>query len=156
MGPVTLAPAVGRLISAEDRYHPHGSHPEHSPAEAVVFRYWRHHAGVSGPQRLQMKGPWPTELVDGVTALAYVNHGNWTVDCPFPGCWAAQFASREDRRFFCTHCGRGWVRVVWPDDLELLAIEAALLIRPESPTRNWTPGEAVADLEAENREHGVA
>ena len=153
---MTIAVSQGSIVSAEDRYHPHPSHPEHSPAEAVVFRHWRHHVGVSGPQRLQMKGAWPTELVQGVTASAYVNHGNWMVDCPFPGCNSAQYASRTDHRFFCVECGRGWAPVAWPGDLDVAAIEAALSIRPESSTRNWAPGETVAELQADNAAHGVA
>ena len=152
---MTIA-ATGSIVSAEDRYFAHPSHPEHTPAEAVVYRFWRHHVNIPGPQRLQMKGEWPTATVQGVTGVAYVNHGNWMVDCPFPGCNSAQFASRTDRRFYCVECGRGWVAVTWPSELDVAAIEAALSIRPESTTRNWFPGESVADLQAESAAHGVA
>ena len=144
------------ILAAEDRYHATTDHPEHSAAEAVVFRFWRHGSNVPGPQRGMLKGPMPTATVPAVTALAYVNHGRWCVDCPFPGCHSSQYASRTDHRFFCVHCGRGWVSVTWPDDLTTAAIEAALGIRPESTIRNWKPGETVADLDAENKANGVA
>jgi hypothetical protein len=49
--------------------------------------------------------------------------------------------------------GRRWRPVAYPDDFE--AIEAALRARPDPTTRNWTPGETVADLLDENREHGL-
>jgi hypothetical protein len=156
---VTLPTPSAHFVTAEDVYHAHPQHPEHTPAEAAVFRHWRHHAGVPGPQRLQMRGPWPNELAASPVAKTYVNHGRWCVDCPFEGCSSAQYASKTDHRFFCIECsnaGTGkWVPVAWPEDLELAAIEAALALRPVLSVRNWHPGEAVADLEAQNKIHGV-
>lgn len=161
-----LAPVPAHIISAEDRYHAHHQHLEHSPAEAVVFRMWRH---SSGRERLQMKGAWPTKVTQAVTAYAYVNHGRWMIDCPW-GCNSAQYAARSDRRFFCVECDSGgtaqWAPVEWPDDLEVAAIEAALGLRPDETLRNWEPPtmreakhlkpETAADLVAENKDHGVA
>lgn len=157
------------IFSAEDFYHAHPQHPEHTPAEVVVFRFWRHGAGVSANMRGQMKGPWPTDILSSPVAEAYVNHGRWMVNCPF-GCRSAQHASRGDHRFFCIECDSGgtssWVRVNWPDEAELAAIEAALGVRPQIPTRNWlTPNmraalhqapETAADLMAENEAQQVA
>jgi hypothetical protein len=42
-----------------------------------------------------------------------------------------------------------------PPDDERQAIEAALRVRPDPTTRNWLPGETVADLLRENAEHDV-
>lgn len=162
---------VNRHIhSAEDFYHPHRQHPEHTPAEAVVFRFWRHGGDVPAQLRGQMKGPWPTELASAPVALAYVNHGKWVINCPFKPCSSAQDAARGDHRFFCVQCDSGgtgqWVSVRWPDDAEVLAIDAALGVRPQVPTRNWLPPEMRAeyglppetavDLVAENKAHQVA
>lgn len=155
------------ILTAEDFYHPHPQHPEHSAPEAVVFRFWRHD---NGPQRGHMKGPWPTDVVDSPVALAHVNHGRWMARCPFEACASAQYVSKSERRFFCVHCDSGgtgaWIRVAWPGELEVTAIEAALGVRPQASTRNWEPAamraayglapETVADLERENRERGVA
>lgn len=157
------------IFSAEDFYRPHPQHPEHTPPEVVVFRFWRHGVRVPIQIRGQMKGPWPSQVLSSPVAEAYVNHGNWMIDCPF-GCNSAQHASRKDHRFFCVECDSGgtnsWVRVSWPDEDETAAIEAALGVRPEIPTRNWLtanmraashqPPEAVLDLVADNEAHGVA
>jgi len=163
-----MSPAAAHFVTAEDVYHPHQAHPEHTPPEAAVFRWWRHSVGVPAPQQRQMRGSWPTGLAEGPLAEARVDHGRWVVDCPFPGCNSAQFASKTDHRFFCVDCSgpdRLWVPVVWPDDIELAAIEAALSLRPEISTRSWeSPGwrarrgvspETVADLLAENAAHGL-
>jgi len=87
-----------------------------------------------------------------------VNHGRWIVRCPF--CTSAQFASREDKRFFCVEClneqaGRRWVRVVWPKVADMATIEGALESRADQRTRNWEPGESPADLKRENAARGV-
>lgn len=98
----------------------------------------------------------PTEIAHGAPLLARVEHGRWLVQCDF--CAGAQLASRGDRRFFCIDCqnaahGGKWRRVVWPGDHA--DIESALLERPVPATRNWNPGETVADLHRENAEYGV-
>lgn len=127
-----------------------------TPAEALVDRFWRH---TEGPGHVvgQPKGRWPTEVHPSVTAAARVNHGRWSVWCPF-GCMSSQYASFTDRRMFCIECdghqGR-WVMVVWPDDLTVAAIEAALMLRPKESDRNWEPGETVRDLLEENQRMGV-
>ena len=147
-----------RFVTAEDRYSATDDNPDHSPAEAVVYRFWRHHHGaVPAPLAGQLRGPWPQGLHDQLTAHAYVNHGRWCVDCPY-GCGSAQYASHSDRRFFCVDCAnRGdprWVPVAWPSELELTTIEAVLSVRPDPTTQNWRPGEAIDELTAENTGHG--
>jgi hypothetical protein len=159
--------AIVHFIVAEDVHQPHPQHPEHTAPEAAVFRYWRHHTGVAGPQRLQMKGPWPTKVLPSPVAIARVDHSRWIADCPFEGCHGAEYVSKTDRRFFCIACSNGgtgqWIRVQLPDEVELAAIEATLGRRPSGApgtpqcTRHWDPraGETVADLEAENQLAGV-
>lgn len=94
--------------------------------------------------------------------LAYVNHGRWIAECP-DGCGFAVVTSRDKPVFFCRKCRNATVggkfrRVVYPPDID--KIEYHLLKRParhplEAPTRNWKPGEAIADLIRENAAHGV-
>lgn len=144
------------ILAGEDRYH----HPDLGAAEAVVWRFWRHHPGSRVTAALvgQPKGPWPEGEHPNLTADAYVNHGRWCVDCPH-GCGSAQYASRKDRRFFCVDCDNAgdprWIPVDWPSDLEIGAIEAALLARPDVTSRNWKPGETIEQLVAENAEHDL-
>lgn len=101
--------------------------------------------------------------------VARVNWGQWIASCscgaptrpgdpgvPSPGCVVFFDAPLG----FCVRCGNrpwggGWRRIAVPDPETRAGIEAALVYRPEIPTRNWEPGEAVADLIAENRAHGV-
>lgn len=102
-----------------------------------------------------------------VVAYAYVNHGRWVADCPFcPGAervWPSGQLQRNDDvdyPFGITrsglHCGftGRTCPVVFPEQAP--AIDAVLTKRPVEATRNWRPGETVADLTAENVEHGVA
>lgn len=91
-----------------------------------------------------------------VVAIAYVNHGRWVADCP-SGCGGAMLLDPEIP-FMCGECfnveldGR-WRQIEWPK--ERAAIEAVLERRRLGINRNWNPGESVADLQAENQEHGV-
>lgn len=78
------------------------------------------------------------------------NENRWVVACP--DCNGAQFACRTDRRFMCVECANFatnglWRPVTWPGDAA--KIEAELDKRPDMKTRNWVPGETVADLVAE-------
>lgn len=86
--------------------------------------------------------------VEGRHVLAYVNHSRWVADCPEDGCQGTEFVDGAWPRFVCISCGSGVWRVVFPKDR--LAIEALLLTRPEEENRNWSNGEDVADLKAEN------
>lgn len=92
---------------------------------------------------------------DAAAIQAYVNNGRWIAECP--DCQNAQLACRTDKRFLCNECGNVvvgglWRPVVWPLDLQ--GIESVLEKRPLE-NQNWVPGETVADLAADNKNHGV-
>jgi hypothetical protein len=107
----------------------------------------------------------PPDAVDdtGPPMVAEINHGVWIASCacrspgdPAPGCivWLAAPLG------WCVRCsnaaaGGRWRPIVLPEPDERAAIEAALAVRPSVETRNWTPGETVADLARQNAEHGV-
>lgn len=117
--------------------------PVDQSAELPARRFW---------QRPDVPFFLPAEVSD-VEILARVEHGRWLVDCPF--CASAQFACRDDPRFFCVAClneqaGALWIRVLWPPDPQ--AIEDVLRSRL-TVNANWHPSESVADLVAENVEH---
>lgn len=127
---------------AEDFHHPIPGAPGLTAAERIAVLY----------------GPFDVPKISTKQAVAYasVNHGRWSVRCPW--CSSSQNASREDRRFFCVECGNAavsgaWVAVEWPPDWQ--DIETALSCRPDRATRNWVPGETAADVFAENVKHGV-
>jgi hypothetical protein len=99
----------------------------------------------------------PSDLARDAAVVAFVNDGRWLAECP---CGAAQLVSQSDRRYFCVDCmnqyaGGRWVRVAWPDDVTVEAIEALLVRRPFPDTRNWLPHETITDLFVENVTHGV-
>lgn len=86
---------------------------------------------------------------------AYVNQGRWVVDCP--DCNNAQLACKTDPRFLCNECGNVvvgnlWRPVTWPPNVA--GIETVLEVRPIA-NQNWTPGETIQDLVAENTLMGV-
>ena len=100
-------------------------------------------------------------------AIAYVNLGRWVADCPARPCAhpltgehaaGAEYVA-PNIVFMCQWC--------WNQDIEgryrpvdfpadKTALEAELLRRVEPDTRNWLPGETLADLQIENIAHGVA
>lgn len=95
--------------------------------------------------------------------VARVNHGAWIASCP---CGAEGAPSPGMLVFvdapiaWCVRCENAathgaWRPVVLPPPDERDAIEAMLAARPDSATRNWAPGESVADLAAENVAHGL-
>lgn len=85
-----------------------------------------------------------------------LNHGRWIVDCP--DCLSAQVADlAAPYVFVCAECldaatGRG-IAGVRPNAELVAAVEARTSHRPDA-NRNWTPGEAIATLELENRLNG--
>jgi len=106
--------------------------------------------------------PDPTEDNTSGTVAARINHGRWLVDCP--GCNSALVVDLSQPVFMCVECGNAtndgkWFQVTLPRNRR--ALEAELLQRPfgrnpaDAPTRNWEPGETVADLRRENAEHGI-
>jgi hypothetical protein len=82
-----------------------------------------------------------------MTLAAYLNHGRWVVDCP-----ACPSAALAGATFACEDCGYGPEAVQMP--AEAADVEDAVRPRPLR-NRNWRPTETVADLEAENAEHGL-
>lgn len=93
-------------------------------------------------------------------AIARVNHGEWTADCPMPRCDAALLLT-PGAPFLCPRCFNAaaayrWRPVQWP--AERAEIEATLLRQPLQSLRNWEPGIEVEDLleavEAEVRGEG--
>jgi hypothetical protein len=94
--------------------------------------------------------------------VARVNHGVWVASCscgarglPAPG--TVVFLDRL--LGWCIRCGNrawggGWRPIIAPGPEERRAIERVLLCRPNVDDRNWESGETVADLVAQNREHG--
>lgn len=84
----------------------------------------------------------------------YVNEGRWVVGCP--DCAGAQLACRTDPRFMCVECANVtvdgmWRPVVWPKNPD--AVDAELAQRRMTKTRNWLPGETVAQLRTERLAH---
>lgn len=92
-----------------------------------------------------------------IGVAAHVNHGRWLVECPT--CCGAQFALQEHPRFMCNYCANVaveglWRPVTWPTDRA--KIEAALDARVLDDNKNWSPGDSVKELLADNVLHGVA
>ena len=88
---------------------------------------------------------------------ARINHGRWIVECIH--CKSALDVTPADTTAICLECGTEWFAVTFPSPGLKLAIEQVLLKRPGELGRgfmnsHWTPGESLAQLRAENREHG--
>lgn len=97
--------------------------------------------------------------------VARINNGMWIASCscgapPARGAPTPGMIVFLDRPLgWCVRCGNqawggGWRRVVAPPVRERAAIESVLLCRPNVGDRNWEPGETIADLVAQNAEHG--
>ena len=107
--------------------------------------------------------PEPTPATIAGRVQARINHGRWMVACA--ACNSALVIDlMQPVYYMCVECGNagnggGWLQVTLPRNWR--AIEAELLRRPhgrnpaDAPTRNWEPGETVADLRRENAEHGI-
>ncbi len=90
---------------------------------------------------------------------ARLNHGWWVVDCSSDDCEAVLFADREAcvcrDVSVCDHptvpCGAP-IEATFPS----WRVDIDRLMNPRRrPNRNWSPGETLADLKAENLLHGV-
>lgn len=92
--------------------------------------------------------------MDELVAVAFHNWGVWVASCPRPGCQEAERLGHglTGTVFTCSGCGLR-CRAQWPPNLA--DIEAVLSLRPAEETRNWLPGETIADLHVENLEHGI-
>jgi hypothetical protein len=116
-------------------------------------------------------------------ARAWIYSGQWVANCPRPpdpvtgkGCGGVEFLyepsrpngprDREKLFFACSNCGYQ-AEISWPRRREDLM--RVLMLRPVPETRHWYPtdhpdairwgnphGQTVADLMAENEEHGVS
>ena len=90
---------------------------------------------------------------------AWLNHGRWVVDCLDGDCLAVLFADRAAcvcrDESVCEHatipCGAP-IEATFPP--RRADIDRLLNPRPRR-NRNWSPGETLADLKAENLLHGV-
>lgn len=82
-------------------------------------------------------------------AFAFISEGRWVANCEI--CNGAEFVT-EGQVMTCGTCG-AVSQVTWPDKVD--EIEKVLDERPNMVNRNFLPGETVALLKAENREHGL-
>jgi hypothetical protein len=97
---------------------------------------------------LRMLGREPRESDERIAA--HIGHGRWLVDCPHCPHYVLM-AWPKNERAFCTGCGTTYL-VDFPDDYA--EVERILLFRSVE-NRNWTPGETIAELRAENEAHGL-
>jgi hypothetical protein len=109
--------------------------------------------------------PPPLDSLAEVAPLdAEVNDGRWIWRCPCalgddtdpPLGGGVAFVTQPIG--WCPRCenvgvGGGWRPLRLPP--ERAEIERVLSVRPSAETRNWWPGETVAELERENAEHGI-
>jgi hypothetical protein len=104
-------------------------------------------------------------LIIEAASEAYVYQGQWIADCAHPDCANAEELKPKQTILYCTNC-RQVAELRWPADVD--EISRVLAVRPVPQTRNWAPaghrqavgcrvpdGQTVADLRAENDEHGV-
>lgn len=95
-------------------------------------------------------GLQPRTTTEGLL-LAEVNHGRWIVKCE---CGGAE-KMWEEGVFWCQSCQNAghkheYRKATFPPQRK--QIEAILSKRP-LPNRNWQPGETLAQLSRENKEH---
>ena len=84
--------------------------------------------------------------------LARAYCGMWIVDCP--RCRDARHLPFGTTAYECVYCGLG-MEPAWPSEAMRAGVERLLSMRPIAYNRNWTPGETLHDLLAENIEHGI-
>lgn len=129
-----------RILTYEDRF-----------GARTLAEHALRNPGVAGDTTL------PTGRVAvGPVVIARVNHGRWIGDCPDFACGGAEFVSFENPVFFCCACrnamvGSDYLPVDEPGPGVRQEIEAYLRARPQPQSRNWHPGETVAQLRDENR-----
>lgn len=89
---------------------------------------------------------------------ARINRGRWIVDCPI--CNSALDVTPADVMAICLDCGTEWFEVVFPTPAMKQEIERLILKRPGDSIQgminsNWSPGESLDVVRAENAQHGV-
>jgi hypothetical protein len=85
---------------------------------------------------------------------ARINEGRWLFDCVEADCGSGVLAHPEWMIGRCFGCGAVYTNITFPTEWK--SVEAALLQRARTVTRNWEPGSTVADLRQENADHGIA
>lgn len=96
---------------------------------------------------LDCRLPWRPETQPAV----FVAGGFWQVRCVTPGCGNYPAVQPEWGLALCWDCGAVYDGLQVPDATD---IERVLMRRP-MVHRNWIQPETVADLERENRAHGL-
>jgi len=99
---------------------------------------------VALPDRTHSE-PWES----AAPITAHVGVSAWRVVC---ACGDAPPADPDWHLACCSACGAIYVNVVFPEDRE--ALEAVLLKRARFADRNWRAPWTVADLQAQNVDHG--
>lgn len=94
--------------------------------------------------------PWSATVRPPV----FVAGGLVQIRCVTPGCGNCPSVSPDWRVALCWDCGAVYEQL--EISAEFAAIERLLVARPEVATRNWLPGETIADLARENAEHSIA
>jgi len=90
-------------------------------------------------------------LLNVETPLAMeINHGRWNPMCP--RCNAGITTGRLWAEVRCFGCGAVYLNVVWPEFPDV--IESVLMKRPPN-ARHWNAHESIAQLLAENVQHGL-
>lgn len=103
---------------------------------------------------LRASGERVTVHANATPVTARVNEGRWLFDCVEPDCGSGVLAHPEWHIGRCFGCGAVYTTIAFPPDWR--AVEAVLLERLRTRTRNWEPGESVDDLRQENRDHAIA
>jgi hypothetical protein len=99
--------------------------------------------------------------------VIFMNDGRWVAFCDTPDCDSAErlwpdgeIRFKDGHKYGITlqgvlHCGNCGLtsQVDFPEKMG--EVEAVLAQRPVPQTRNWRPGESVADLKRENLMCGV-
>ena len=85
--------------------------------------------------------------------------GRWIARCPAAGCSGAEYVDLKVPVFMCCSCwnvayGHEWLAVALPSAPIRQQIEIELEQRP-GRNQHWLPGETVAKLRRENRQHGI-
>lgn len=111
-------------------------------------QYRRRHAAVMAKMRQTGRRVTVAESREPIEAR--IDHGRLIVDCP---CGAGNAVDADATLACCFGCGLVHLHVVLPPKKDLAAIEKVLLRRQRPHHRNWTPGETVEKLQAENERH---
>lgn len=98
---------------------------------------------------LNWRNPWPSPD----KAKAFISGGRWVVACTTSGCANAPLTHPDWKVARCFECGAVYEDVEFPE--QIAEISALLVKRPYPANRNWTPGESVEELRAENAAFGV-